>query len=274
VIRKALSAFLVTAVLASSIALPQNGPPVTVRIRALADTVIAHQTGWIEVRIANSGQRPVEVPFRSDKIPGEWLFTSARGETLIAWPDQDEIEDSPKLRLGPGETLYEVLSPESCFGVMTGSGTIRAVCRVDRVHSDEAAISRRPARDGDPKSALRTAGPLHGASREGTRTTLWSLCAKGNGHFDCDEALFTVAWDRIQVAPVEATAIVDTLIARSPGSGWVRPALLELVRRLPEGTALRYLEMVLMRHPGGVAEAYAAELLRRSMHRQFPVPKG
>jgi hypothetical protein len=235
--------------------------------------VIAHQTAWIEVRITNSSGRSIAVPFRADKIVAEWRFEDESGRVLLGWPKSKEIEEARRLTLGPREVLYEVLSPESCFGILTSPGVVRATCRVGDAVSRPVVIVRRPARPSDKPSALRAAGPLHGTkARENIQVRLWALCAKESNYFDCDEALFTVAWDRFLISPEEAVAVVDTLIARSPRSGWCRPALLELTARLPENAARRYLESLLARHPGGAAEAFASELLRRAVRKEFPVP--
>lgn len=249
---------------------PARAVDITVRLLALADTVIAHQTAWIEVRISNSGTGPVTVPCRADKIVGEWRFTDDRGQVVLNWPREEDLKGASRLTIGPNETLYEVLSPEMAFGVLTGPGTVQASCRAGGSVSPAARLTRRLARDSDPPSALRTAGQLQGRAREKARVQLWSLCARDGGYFDCDEALFTVAWDRMLVSPTDAAAVVDTLIARSPDSGWCRAALMELITRLPEAAGQRYLESVLARRPGGVAEAFAGELLRRATHGECP----
>ncbi len=243
---------------------------ISVRIGAIRDTVIAHQTAWVVVRITNGTDSAARIPFRSGKIVAEWQFEAESGETLVPWPQEEQFENAEWLTIEPGETLYEVMSPESCFGVFTGYGSQLVRCRAGGVTSDPLLLVRRPAGTVDPPSALRAVGPLHGSGgRDRIQVGLWSLCAAGGAYFDCDEALFTVAWDRMQVVPAEAQAIVDTLIARAPGSGWCRPALHELAMRLPAPLAVRYLEGVVRRSPGGVAEHYAGELLRRISRREF-----
>jgi hypothetical protein len=251
---------------------PGSANPVVVQVKALSDTVVAHQTAWIELRVTNNTPRTITIPFRSNKIAAEWRFTNPDGQVLVDWPDEKEMEDAPRLKLGPGETFYEVLSPESSYGLLTNPGTIVAFCRVGRFTSaDPATVSRRPALSSE-RSALRAMGPLHvPKAREKAKLELWSLCGGGGeDYFDCDEALFTVAWDRMLVAPPEAMAIVDSLIARDPMSGWCRPALFGLVSNLPESGGRRYLETIVAGSPGGVAGAYASELLRRAGHGQFP----
>lgn len=245
--------------------------PVTIQVKALSDTVVAHETAWIELRVTNNTTRPITVPFRANKIAAEWRFTNPEGQVLVDWPDEKEMEDAVLLKLGPGETLYEVLSPESSYGVLTNPGTIVAHCRLGKyVSASTAVVSRRPARSSE-QSALKALGPMHlPSARDKARLELWSLCGGGgDGYFDCDEALFTVAWDRMLVAPTEAMAIVDSLVARDPASGWCRPALFGLASNLPQSGGRRYLETVAGSR-NGVAGAYASELLRRAAHGQMP----
>jgi len=265
-------ALLMSGALAAGAPAARAAGEISVRIAAIGDTVVAHQTAWITVRILNGTDAPVRVPFRSGKIVAEWHFDTAGGETVVPWQDEKEFEHASWLTIGPGETLFEVMSPESCFGVFTGYGGIRARCRAAGAVSDTLRLFRRPARPGDPPSALRAVGPLHGSgSRDRIQVRLWSLCAGGESDYlDCDEALFTVAWDRLQVAPAEAEAVVDTLIARDPGSGWCRPAIYETATRLPGPMALRWLEEVAGLEPGGLAGYYATELLRRASWKEFP----
>lgn len=245
----------------------------TIELKALADTVLAHQTAWIEIRVTNGTRGRITVPFRSDKIIGEWRFTGEQNQVLLDWPPAKELEESRQLTLAPGETLYEILSPESCFGVLTGAGTVRASCRLAGVIAAPVTLVRRPTRATDRPSALRAVGSLtQPQTRTQAQGRLWTMCAGGGDYFDCDEALYTVAYDRLVVAPPEAAAIVDTLIARSPNSGWCRSALLELVMRLPEPAAKREIDGILSRRPGGVAEAYARELNRRRAFGEYPVP--
>jgi len=255
----------------------QEGPstrpataPLVIEVHPVQDTVVAHETAWIEVRITNNSGRPIQVPFRSDKIPAEWAFTTKEGTPIVDWPREKDMKDVPRLTIGPGETLYEVLSPESTHGALTNPGTVLAFCRVGKILSAPATISRRPARE-DELSALKALGPLLSNAREKAKVELWSLCGRENaGYFDCDEALFTVAWDRLLVAPTEAQAIVDSLIALDPDSGWCRPALFSLVVNMPAAAGQRYLESMLARESGGVAGAYTRELIRRAGHKQCP----
>lgn len=245
-------------------------PAVAIELRALADSVVAHQTAWIEVRITNNTKAPITIPFRAGKIPAEWKFTTPEGIVLVDWPTKDDMKDAGTVTIGAGELMYEVMSPESSYGVLTNPGTVLVSCRFGRFESAPIALSRRTARNNE-KSALRALGPLHvSGAREKAKIELWSLCGRGNDYFDCDEALFTVAWDRMLVATDEAQAIVDSLIARTPQSGWCRPALFTLVSNLPESAGRRYLETIIARKPGGVAEAYALELTRRAQYRQTP----
>jgi hypothetical protein len=264
--------------LAPALALQESTPatpsagPVVIELTALSDTVVAHETAWIELRVTNNTARPLTIPFRSNKIAAEWRFTAPDGHVLVDWPEEEEMEDAPLLKLGPGETFYEVLSPESSYGILTSPGTVLGHCRVGRYQATSpATVSRRPALPSE-RSALKALGPQHlSSAREKAKLELWSLCgAGGEDYFDCDEALFTVAWDRMLVAPNDAMAIVDSLIARDPGSGWCRPALFGLMSNLPEGAGRRYLDGIVAASRGGVAGAYAAELLRRAGHRQFP----
>jgi hypothetical protein len=250
---------------------PSAEPAIEVAIRAVRDTVIAHETAWIEVRITNKTRKPYRVAFRSEKIPGEWKFTDPEGNVIVDWPEDKDLEDAPRITIGPGEVFYEVLSPESSFGVMTNPGSVLAFCRVGRQYlSNPERLVRRAARAGE-RSALKGLGPLNQSSaREKAQVELWSLCGRGNGYFDCDEALFTVAWDRMLASPSGAQAVVDTLISRSPGSGWCRAALYAFVGTLQQSVGRRYLETVLARKPGGVAETYAMELLRRGQYGECP----
>jgi hypothetical protein len=262
----------------STLMAAQNAPPasrpaphpIEIELQAIADTVIAHQTAWLRVRITNNTARALRVPFRSEKIPGEWKFTDAAGNVLVDWPAEKEMEHVPFVTIGAGEVLYEVLSPESSYGVLTNSGTVYAFCRLGQTLSSAAAVSRRPATSAE-RSALRGLGPLHDPSaRDKAQVELWSLCGRGNDYYDCDEALFTVIWDRLLVSSSEAQAVVDSLLSQSPGSGWCRPALYGLMSKLPESAGRRYLESVVARKLGGVAESYALELLRRGRYKECP----
>lgn len=252
---------------------PADAAGLTVVIRGLADTVVAHQTAWIEVRVSNTTKGRVTIPFRSGKILGEWRFVTDRDVVVVNWPADDELEESRPLTLGPGETLYELLSPESCFGVLTGPGAVRVTCRVNGVESTPVTLVRRLLRPNDRPSALRSVGSLNQpATRASAEAKLWTMCAAGGDYFDCDEALYTVAYDRLLVAPQEGVAVVDTLIARAPGSGWCRAALLELFMRLPEAAARKEIDAIIARKPGGVAESYARELVRRRAWNEAPLP--
>lgn len=245
----------------------------TIVIRGLADTVISHQTAWIEIRVANLSKARMAVPFRSGKILGEWRFVTDKNIVVVDWPAAEELEDSRLLTIGPGETLYELLSPESCFGVLTGPGVVRVTCRVNGVESTPITLVRRLIRPGDHPSALRSVGSLNQpATRAAAEAKLWTMCAAGGDYFDCDEALYTVAYDRLLVAPQEGAAVIDTLIARSPGSGWCRAALLDLFMRLPEATVRRSIDALIARKPGGVAESYAREIVRRRAWNEAPLP--
>ncbi|TPW13677.1 MAG: hypothetical protein FD129_1231 [bacterium] len=254
---------------------PIPASPIGVTLTTLLDTVVAHQTAWIEVRIKNSGADGVDVPNRGNHLVADWRFEDGTGKQKHNWQDRDDLAKAPVLRLGPGETLYEVISLESSFGVLTDPGTIRAWCKVREEMSPPIEITRVATREGTLPSILRDSGPLLGdRARENIQVKLWSACA-GNGKewFDCDEALYTVAWDRMQGAPLEAQAIVDTLIARHAGSGWCRPAIHDLLERLPESVGRRWVEDVIARHPGGVAERYATEMLRRAGFGQLPAAR-
>jgi hypothetical protein len=243
----------------------------TVSLHPLADTVIAHQSAWLEIRITNPGPGGLDVPFRGGTIVGAWRFEDGQGRLRSDWPDEKEIEKAPVVRLGPGETLYEVLSLETAFGLLTEPGTVRAWCRVKDVVSEPVTVTRRSMSDLDEPSILRTAGSLmSGPGRDSTQVRLWAACSRGAPYFDCDEALFTVAWDRMQSRPADAQAVVDTLIARHAGSGWCRPALYEICRRLPESAGRRWIDAILARGTGGVAGLYALELRRRAGFGQFP----
>ncbi|MDZ4804640.1 MAG: hypothetical protein SGI90_07275 [Candidatus Eisenbacteria bacterium] len=249
--------------------------PIAVTLTALNDTVVAHQTAWIEVRIKNNGAGGLDVPNRARHLVADWRFEDGQGRPKHEWQGREELEKAPVLRLGPGETLYEVISLESSFGVLTEPGTIRAWCRVRGEMSPPIEVSRVATTADARPSILRDSGPLLGTrARDNIQVKLWSACA-GNGKewFDCDEALYTVAWDRMQGAPLEAQAIVDTLIARHPTSGWCRPAIHDLLERLPEAAGRRWIEAVIDRHPGGVAERYADEMLRRAGFGQLPAAR-
>ena len=252
---------------------PQRSPaPVTVALHALLDTVVAHQTAWVEVRITNNGQGGLDVPDRDGHLVAEWRFEDGDGRLKHDWPNPGEIVKAPIIRVGPGETLYEVIALESSFGILTEPGTTRVFCRVKDATSPPIPVNRVAERSGTPPSVLRDAGPLLGAhARDNIQVKLWTACA-GNGHewFDCDEALYTVAWDRMQSAPIEAQAVVDTLISRHPDSGWCRPAIHDLLKRLPDAAGRRWIDAVIERKPGGVAERYAREMVRRAGYGQFP----
>lgn len=248
---------------------PRNTLNVT--IHTLADTVFAHQSAWVEIRITNPGPGGLDVPFRGGTIVGEWRFEDGEGRLRYDWPDPEEMEKAPVLRLGPGETLYEVLSLETAFGILTEQGTVRAWCRVRDIVSEPVTVTRRAMTPVDTPSILRTAGSLmSGPGRDSTQVRLWTGCARGADYFDCDEALFTVAWDRMQSRPADAQVVVDSLIARHAGSGWSRPALYEICRRLPESAGRRWIDAILARGTGGVAGLYALELRRRAGFGQFP----
>jgi hypothetical protein len=248
---------------------PGDGPSVS--LHPLADTVIAHQTAWIEIRVTNPGPGGLDVPFRGGTIVGGWRFEDGQGRLRSDWPADEEIEKAPVVRLGPGETLYELLSLETAFGLLTEPGTIRAWCRVKGALSEPVEVTRRAMAPVDPASILVSAGSLlSGPGRDSLQIRLWAACSRGAPYFDCDEALFTVAWDRMQSRPSDAQAVVDSLIARHAGSGWCRPAMYELCRRMPEAAGRRWIDAILSRGTGGVAGLYALELRRRAGFGQFP----
>lgn len=249
--------------------------PIAVTLKALADTVVAHRTAWVEVRITNKGAGGLDIPNRERHLVADWRFEDGQGRLKQDWQDGEELLKAPVLRLGPGETLYEVISLESSFGVLTEPGAIRAWCRVREEMSLPIEVCRAITPTTMGPSILHDSGPLLGAkARDNIRLKLWSACAEsGNEWYDCDEALYTVAWDRMQGAPLEAQAVVDTLIARHPESGWCRPAIHDLLERLPEATGLRWVNDILARHPGGVAERYAREMLRRAGFGQLPAAR-
>ncbi|HEX7879237.1 MAG TPA: hypothetical protein VF720_07485 [Candidatus Eisenbacteria bacterium] len=254
---------------------PAPASPIVVTLHALRDTVVAHQTAWVEVRITNNGPGGLDIPDRGQHLVADWRFEDTDGRVRHDWQAADELARMPILRLGPGETLYEVIALESSFGILTDPGSIRAWCRVKDEVSMPIQLSRVVAPPTTPPSVLRDAGPLLGEkARETIQVKLWSACAgDGDAWFDCDEALYTVAWDRMQGAPDEAEAIVDTLIARHADSGWCRPAIHDLLSRLPEAAGRRWLEGVIARAPGGVAENYAREMMRRTGYGQFPAAR-
>jgi hypothetical protein len=249
--------------------------PIVVTLHALDDTVVAHQTAWVEVRITNNGPGGLDIPDREQHLVADWRFEDPDGRVKHDWHDAADLLKMPILRLGPGETLYEVIALESSFGILTDPGSIRVWCRVKEEVSAPIQLTRIAAPPETAPSVLRDAGPLLGErARENIQVTLWSACA-GNGHewFDCDEALYTVAWDRMQAAPLEAEAVVDTLIARHAGSGWCRPAIHDLLSRLPEAAGRQWLDGILARSPGGVAEDYAREMIRRAGYGQLPAAR-
>lgn len=254
---------------------PVPTSPIAVVLRALADTVVSHQTAWVEIRITNKGAGGLDVPNRQRHLVADWRFEDGQGRLKQDWQNREELLKAPVVRLGPGETLYEVISLESSFGVLTDPGTIRVWCRVREEMSLPIEVTRAITAMETRPSILRDSGPLLGArARDNIQLKLWSACA-GNGKewSDCDEALYTVAWDRMQGAPLEAQAVVDTLIARHPESGWCRPAIHDLLERLPEAAGLRWVNDILARHPGGVAERYAGEMVRRAGFGQLPAAR-
>lgn len=261
-----LALVLLTAMMAS----PGGGhaqttaPPVTITVRALADTVVSHQSAWVEIWIINDGGRAIEIPYRRSRVVGEWRFEGPGGQVLLDWPKKKEMDGAQRLKLAAGDTLYDVISVESSFGMLTEPGEVRGWCRVAGALSPPVALARRPARDGDPPSSLREAGPLLGVrAHETIQVKLWGLCAGGGNYLDCDEALFTVAWDRLQTAPEEARAVVDTLLVQYPRSGWCRSAVFELVDHLPKSEAERWLTEARARGLKGVAARVLQEADRR-----------
>lgn len=254
---------------------PAPASPIVITLHALDDTVVAHQTAWVEVRITNNGPGGLDIPDRGQHLVADWRFEDTEGHVRHDWHDPRDLVKMPILRLGPGETLYEVIALESSFGILTEPGTIRVWCRVKDEVSPPIQVSRVLAPAETAPSVLRDAGPLLGErARENIQVKLWSACA-GNGHewFDCDEALYTVAWDRMQAAPLEAEAVVDTLVARHADSGWCRPAIHDLLSRLPESAGRHWVDGLLARSPGGVAENYAREMIRRAGFGQFPAAR-
>lgn len=245
--------------------------PVTITLRALADTVIAHQSAWVEVWIINGGGRTLEIPYRRNRVVGEWRFESPGGQVLLDWPKKKEMDGAQRLKLAAGDTLYDVIPLEASFGMLTEPGEVRGWCRVAGTVSSPVALARRTARDGDPASSLREAGPLLGVrAHETIQVKLWGLCAGGGNYLDCDEALFTVAWDRLQTAPDEARAVVDTLLVQYPRSGWCRSAVFELVERLPKSETGRWLTEARARGLKGVA----ARVLQEADRRRRPTGSG
>ena len=241
-----------------------GGGPVAITLRALADTVIAHQSAWVEVWIVNGGNRAIEIPYRRNRIVAEWRFEGPGGAVVLDWPKKKEMDGAKDLRLAAGDTLYDVISVEASFGVLTEPGTVRGWCRLGGVLSAPVTLTRRPVQGGDPPSSLREAGPLLGVrAHETIQVKLWGLCASPGNYLDCDEALFTVAWDRLQAQPEEARAVVDTLLTRYPRSGWCRPAVFELVDRLSKTEAGRWLTEARARAPEEVAGRLLREVERR-----------
>jgi hypothetical protein len=254
---------------------PAPVSPIVVTLHALDDTVVAHQTAWVEVRITNNGAGGLDIPDRGQHLVADWRFEDPDGRLRHDWHDEAELAKMPILRLGPGETLYEVIALESSFGILTDPGSIRIWCRVKDEVSAPIEVTRVATSADARPSVLRDAGPLLGErARENIQVKLWSACAgDGAEWFDCDEALYTVAWDRMQGAPLDAEAVVDTLIARHAASGWCRPAIHDLLSRLPEAAGRHWVESLLEKSPGGVAEAYAREMIRRAGFGQFPAAR-
>jgi hypothetical protein len=136
---------------------PAPASPIVVTLHALRDTVVAHQTAWVEVRITNNGPGGLDIPDRGQHLVADWRFEDTDGRVRHDWQDAGELAKMPILRLGPGETLYEVIALESSFGILTDPGSIRIWCRVKDEVSMPIQVSRVVAPPNTPPSVLRDA---------------------------------------------------------------------------------------------------------------------